>query len=95
MKMCSLRHTQILFPHLRSIKRYPELLSKELLSSLLTTVGTSLVKLDLKLLFSGEDGQPELCKRASVPSQRAFQRYGSSTLAIIPVSIALALFLKL
>lgn len=52
--MCSLRPTQILFPHLRSIKRYSELLSKELLASLLTTVGTSLIKLDLKLRFPEE-----------------------------------------
>lgn len=68
--MCSLRPTQILFPHLRSITRYPELLSKELLPSLLTTVGTSLIILDLKLLSSGEDGQGTLQASFGVIAER-------------------------
>ncbi|EIW59323.1 uncharacterized protein TRAVEDRAFT_46628 [Trametes versicolor FP-101664 SS1] len=47
--MCSLRPTQILFPHLRSIDwgELPLLRSEKHAPSLLTIVGTSLVKIDL------------------------------------------------
>lgn len=59
--ICSLRPTQILFPHLRSISWYaPELLPGEHLPSLLTCVGRNLVEIELETYSPWHDDRRTL-----------------------------------
>lgn len=69
--MCSLRPTQILFPHLRSVDwGEPPLLPERQVPSLLTTVSTSLVKVDFGVPWPWDDHEGTLSASFGIITER-------------------------